>query len=67
MTDRAYQIVVLGGTGFVGKLVAEHIARDYPVSSVRIAERDVRSSLGHSRSSIGPHASTHVDWLRTLV
>ncbi|KAK9914994.1 hypothetical protein WJX75_003449 [Coccomyxa subellipsoidea] len=29
MADRTYQVVIWGGTGFVGKLVAEHIARDY--------------------------------------
>ncbi len=31
MADRTYQVVIWGGTGFVGKLVAEHIARDYAV------------------------------------
>jgi short subunit dehydrogenase-like uncharacterized protein len=33
MADRTYQVVIWGGTGFVGKLVAEHIARDYAVSN----------------------------------
>lgn len=32
MAERTYQVVIWGGTGFVGKLVAEHIARDYAVS-----------------------------------
>ena len=31
MADRTFQVVIWGGTGFVGKLVAEHIARDYAV------------------------------------
>jgi short subunit dehydrogenase-like uncharacterized protein len=27
--ERPYHVVVWGATGFVGKLVCEHIARDY--------------------------------------
>jgi len=34
MADKTYQVVIWGGTGFVGKLVAEHIARDYAVMPV---------------------------------
>ena len=30
-SSRAYEIVVYGATGFTGRLVAEHIARDYQV------------------------------------
>ena len=34
MADKQFQIVVLGASGFVGKLVAKHLAQDYVVSSV---------------------------------
>ena len=30
--ERPYQIVVWGATGFVGRLVCEHISRDYQAS-----------------------------------
>lgn len=33
MNARPYQVVVWGTTGVVGRLVAEHIARDYQVSA----------------------------------
>ena len=32
MADKQFQIVVLGASGFVGKLVAKHLAQDYMVS-----------------------------------
>lgn len=31
MADKQFQIVVLGASGFVGKLVAKHLAQDYVV------------------------------------
>ena len=31
VTARPYQVVVWGATGFTGRLVAEHLARDYQV------------------------------------
>ena len=34
MADKQFQIVVLGASGFVGKLVAKHLAQDYVVSSM---------------------------------
>ena len=33
MADKQFQIVVFGASGFVGKLVAKHLAQDYVVSS----------------------------------
>ena len=33
MAEKQFQIVVLGASGFVGKLVAKHLAQDYVVSS----------------------------------
>lgn len=36
MADKQYQIVVLGASGFVGKLVAKHLAQDYVVGYIHI-------------------------------
>ena len=32
MAEKQFQVVVLGASGFVGKLVAKHLAQDYVVS-----------------------------------
>ena len=36
--NRPYHVVVWGGTGVVGRLVAEHLARDYQVSHKRFLQ-----------------------------
>lgn len=56
MTERDYDIVLYGATGFVGKLTAEHLAAHAP-DGVRIA------LAGRSPSKLETvHADLGVDW-----
>ena len=47
MTDRIYDVIVYGATGFTGRLVAEHMLAQYGVG------RDVKWALaGRSRAKL---------------
>ena len=59
MTDREYDVIVWGATGFTGALVAEYLLAQYGVgSSLRwaIAGRS-QEKLDSLRESLGPDAA----------
>ena len=42
MADKQFQIVVFGASGFVGKLVAKHLAQDYVVRLTAMSMTSMR-------------------------
>ena len=68
-TDRPHDIVVFGATGFVGKLVAKHLAAHAPAgTSIALAGRDrdklaaLRDELAGAPAADGRPATTAADW-----
>lgn len=68
-TDRPHDIVVFGATGFVGKLVAKHLAAHAPAgTSIALAGRDrdklvaLRDELAGAPATDGRPGTISADW-----
>ena len=59
MTDREFDVIVYGATGFTGRLVAEYLAQAYPDVKWGMAGRSL-TKLQQVRDEIGAPADTHL-------